>query len=114
MRMVRVMSFIEGRSFHYRVILQREQLPHRAGVVCAVAREASMLTVFFTQRPPRNLVEAEGSDTERFGRFFRAMLTRGILIPPSQFEAWFISAAHEPADIARTVEAAAEAFRVVA
>ena len=90
------------------------ELARRAGVVCAVAREASMLTVFFTQRPPRNLVEAEGSDTERFGRFFRAMLTRGILIPPSQFEAWFISAAHEPADIARTVEAAGEAFREAA
>jgi len=90
------------------------ELARRAGVVCAVAREASMLTVFFTQRPPRNLVEAEGSDTERFGRFFRAMLPRGILIPPSQFEAWFISAAHEPADIARTVEAAGEAFREAA
>ena len=73
-----------------------------------------MLTVFFTPRPPRNMEEAEGADTERFARFFRAMLARGILIPPSQFEAWFVSTAHESGDIARAVGAAAEAFREAA
>jgi glutamate-1-semialdehyde 2,1-aminomutase len=85
-----------------------------AGVVCTVVRRASMLTVFFTPDAPRDLAGAERADTERFGRFFHALLRRGILIPPSQFEAWFVSAAHEPEGIARTVAAAAEAFREAA
>jgi glutamate-1-semialdehyde 2,1-aminomutase len=70
--------------------------------------------VFFTPYPPRNLEEAEQADTERFARFFRAMRTRSILIPPSQFEAWFISTAHDEENIARTISAAAESFRETA
>jgi glutamate-1-semialdehyde 2,1-aminomutase len=85
-----------------------------AGAACSVVRRASMLTVFFTSDAPRDLAGAERADTERFGRFFRTMLRRGILIPPSQFEAWFVSAAHEAQDIERTVAAAAEAFREAA
>jgi glutamate-1-semialdehyde 2,1-aminomutase len=85
-----------------------------AGAACSVVRRASMLTVFFTPDAPRDLAGAERADTERFGRFFRAMLGRGILIPPSQFEAWFVSTAHEGQDIERTVAAAAEAFREAA
>ena len=50
------------------------------------------------------------SDTARFGRFFRAMLDRGVYIAPSQFEAAFVSAAHTDKDLDRTVAAAAEAF----
>ena len=73
-----------------------------------------MLTVFFTPQPPANLEEAERADTERFARFFRGLLARGILIPPSQFEAWFVSTAHEAEDIARAVAAAGEAFREAA
>jgi glutamate-1-semialdehyde 2,1-aminomutase len=82
-----------------------------AGVASSVVRVGSMLTVFFTPDPPRNLEEAERADTGRFARFFHAMLTQGILVPPSQFEAWFVSAAHGPDDIARTLTAAAESFR---
>ena len=85
-----------------------------AGADCSVVREASMLTVFFTPQPPANLEEAERADTERFARFFRGLLARGILIPPSQFEAWFVSTAHEAEDIARAVAAAGEAFREAA
>jgi len=85
-----------------------------AGAGCSVVREASMLTVFFTPQPPANLEEAERADTERFARFFRGLLARGILIPPSQFEAWFVSTAHEAEDIARAVAAAGEAFREAA
>jgi glutamate-1-semialdehyde 2,1-aminomutase len=86
----------------------------RAGAAASVVRVGSMLTVFFTPYPPRNLEEAEQADTERFARFFRAMRTRSILIPPSQFEAWFISTAHDEENIARTISAAAESFRETA
>jgi glutamate-1-semialdehyde 2,1-aminomutase len=55
---------------------------------------------------------AKASDTECFGRYFHAMLERGVYIAPSQFEAGFISAVHSEEDIERTVDAAAESFRV--
>lgn len=86
----------------------------RAGVGCVVVREGSMLTVFFLPHPPANFDQAAAADPARFGRFFRAMLDGGILIPPSQFEAWFVSAAHGRDEIERTVAAAVAAFREVA
>ena len=58
----------------------------------------------------RDFQSAVTSDTAAFGVFFRAMLERGIYLPPSQFEAWFISGAHTPRDIERTVAAAREAM----
>ncbi|MDR7452336.1 MAG: glutamate-1-semialdehyde 2,1-aminomutase [Armatimonadota bacterium] len=85
----------------------------RAGVSCSVVRAASMLTVFFTPRAPRSYAEAAAADTAAFARFFHAMRDRGVLLPPSQFEAWFVSLAHTDDDIARTVAAAGEAFRAV-
>jgi glutamate-1-semialdehyde 2,1-aminomutase len=85
-----------------------------AGVSCSVARVASMLTVFFTPEPPRDYAEAARADVAAFARFFHAMLDRGILLPPSQFEAWFISLAHTREDIDRTVEASRDAFRTAA
>jgi glutamate-1-semialdehyde 2,1-aminomutase len=59
-----------------------------------VARVGSLLTVFFRATPPANFAEAKESSTAAFGRFFNAMRGAGILLPPSQFEAWFLSAAH--------------------
>ena len=84
----------------------------RAGVPAGVTvnRVGSMFTVFFTEGPVTDWESARRSDTARFGRFFRAMLDRGIYLAPSQFEAAFVSAAHSEADIARTVSAAREAF----
>jgi glutamate-1-semialdehyde 2,1-aminomutase len=82
----------------------------RAGAAASVVREASMLTVFFAAAPPADFAAASGADTASFGRFFRAMLEQEVLLPPSQFEAWFVSAAHSDADIDRTIEAAREAF----
>lgn len=81
-----------------------------AGARACVVREASMLTVFFAPAPPRRFEEMAGVDTGRFARFFHAMRERGVLLPPSQFEAWFVSAAHSDDDIARTVAAARQAF----
>jgi glutamate-1-semialdehyde 2,1-aminomutase len=71
-----------------------------------VQRVGSMLTVFFRPDSVRNLEDAQASDLERFGAFFRHMLERGVYLPPSQFEAMFVSTAHGPAEVDRTVEAA--------
>jgi glutamate-1-semialdehyde 2,1-aminomutase len=81
-----------------------------AGVLISVVREASMLTVFFAPRPPQCYEDMASVDTNRFARFFHAMLDHGVLLPPSQFEAWFVSAAHGAEDIERTVAAARQAF----
>ena len=75
-----------------------------------VNRVGSMMTWFFTDQPVRNADDARRCDTKRFGRFFHAMLERRIYLPPSQFEALFVSAAHSSADISRTVDAARESF----
>jgi glutamate-1-semialdehyde 2,1-aminomutase len=69
-----------------------------------------MFTFFFTTGPVTDYESAKRSDTARFGRFFRAMLERGIYLAPSQFEAAFISADHTEEDIRRTAAAAREAF----
>jgi glutamate-1-semialdehyde 2,1-aminomutase len=69
-----------------------------------------MFTFFFTEGPVTDYESAKRSDTARFGRFFRAMLDRGIYLAPSQFEAAFLSAAHSEEDIRKTVSAAREAF----
>jgi glutamate-1-semialdehyde 2,1-aminomutase len=71
----------------------------------------SMFTLFFTKGPVTDLPSAEGSNTRDFGRFFHGMLKRGIYLPPSQFEACFVSAAHSPADIEKTLAAADATFR---
>ena len=86
----------------------------RAGVPLAVARVGSMLTAFFREQPPRDYAEAAQSDTARFARFHRALLDRGVMLPPSQFEAWFVSLAHDEALIDRTIAAAGEALDEIA
>jgi glutamate-1-semialdehyde 2,1-aminomutase len=83
-------------------------------VPCQVARQGSMLTLFFSSKPVRNYEDARVSDTNRFARFFWAMLDRGIYIPCSQYEAWFISAAMTPQHIAQTTVATREALAEVA
>jgi len=70
-----------------------------------VARVGSLLTVFFRRTPPRNFSEAKRSDTQAFARFFHSMLDAGVVLPPSQFEAWFVSAAHDAAVIDATLAA---------
>jgi len=73
-------------------------------------RVGSMLTWFFTGEPVIDYTTAKTSDTARFGRFFHLMLERGIYLPPSQFEALFVSAAHTADDIAHTVKCAQECW----
>jgi glutamate-1-semialdehyde 2,1-aminomutase len=83
----------------------------RAHVPFTTNRVASMWTWFFTKGPVNNYARASRSNTTAFARFHRAMLDRGIWLPPSQFEAAFMSYAHTDADIEATIEAAREAFR---
>jgi len=85
----------------------------RAGIPLTLNRVGSMWTWFFTPDPITNYDEAAKSDTASFGRFHRAMMDRGVWLPPSQFEAAFISAAHGQAEVAATVAAAREAFETV-
>ncbi|MGH9709684.1 MAG: aminotransferase class III-fold pyridoxal phosphate-dependent enzyme, partial [Candidatus Acidiferrales bacterium] len=70
----------------------------------------SLATLFFTNEPVENYAGAKKSDTERFAAFFRAMLERGILLAPSQFEALFISAAHTEADLESALSVASRYF----
>jgi glutamate-1-semialdehyde 2,1-aminomutase len=76
-------------------------------------RFGSMVTWFFAGAPVTDFTTAAASDTEAFGRFHRAMLDQGVWLPPSQFEAAFLSAAHTTANIDFTVEAARKAFAVM-
>jgi glutamate-1-semialdehyde 2,1-aminomutase len=75
-----------------------------------VQRVGAMLTLFMHDEPVRRLEDAQACDTDRYGELFRHLLTRGIYLPPSQFEAWFLSTSHGDADIDKTVEAVAELF----
>ncbi len=74
-------------------------------VDACVQRVGSMLTLFFTKGPVKSWTDAKASDTERFGRWHRGMLERGVYWPPSQFEAAFISNAHTDANIDATIAA---------
>jgi glutamate-1-semialdehyde 2,1-aminomutase len=73
-----------------------------------------MLTVFFAPGPIAHYAAATASNTAAFAVFFHAMLEAGVYLPPSQFEAWFISLAHTEKDIAATAEAATGAFKAAA
>ncbi len=75
-----------------------------------VASRPGLVTPFFSAEPVHDFAGASACDLERYGRFCRALLERGIYPPPSQFEAWFVSLAHDEAAIDRTCAAAAEAF----
>jgi len=81
-----------------------------AGRTVAIGRVGSLLTVFFAPRAPLDAEAALAGDRAAFGRFFRAMLGSGVLLPPSPFEAWFISLAHDEAVVDETLHAARRAF----
>jgi glutamate-1-semialdehyde 2,1-aminomutase len=82
-----------------------------AGVKLSSQRVGSMFTWFFNPGPITDWTEANNSDVAAFGRFFRNMLDAGIYLPPSQFEAAFLGTAHSEEDIAKTIDAAKQAFR---
>jgi glutamate-1-semialdehyde 2,1-aminomutase len=81
------------------------QLAAAAPKGACINRVGSMLTFFFQPGPVRNYEDAKKSDTAAFGRFFHHLLGHGVYFPPSQFEAAFVSAAIEPANVRATIEA---------
>jgi len=82
-----------------------------AGVELTVAGLGGMFGLYFHPGPVRSFDDARKASTDRFRRFFAGMLERGVYLPPSAFEAGFVSLAHRPADIDATLEAAAAALR---
>jgi glutamate-1-semialdehyde 2,1-aminomutase len=85
-----------------------------AGVALQVNAVGSVLTPFFTSGPVRDYRSALQANSMQYAAFFRGMLSRGIYPPPSQFEAWFLSAAHTEADVRKTIRAAREAMQEAA
>jgi glutamate-1-semialdehyde 2,1-aminomutase len=85
-----------------------------AGVPARVAATTGLLTLFFTDGPVRDYEGAAACDLEAHAAFCRAMLDRGVYLPPSQFEAWFPSLAHGDDEVARTLAAACESLAEVA
>jgi glutamate-1-semialdehyde 2,1-aminomutase len=81
------------------------------GVPAVVQRQGSMLCVYFSAKPCTTLDQVMSTDRERFKRFFHAMLARGVLLPPSPFECWFLSTAHESEALDFVLDAARSALR---
>jgi glutamate-1-semialdehyde 2,1-aminomutase len=88
-----------------------QEAAQEAGVPLQLNRVGSMLTPFFTDQPVVDYASAQRADTQRYARFFWGLVEQGVYPPPSQFEAWFISLAHTPEDVERTIEAAREALK---
>jgi glutamate-1-semialdehyde 2,1-aminomutase len=82
-----------------------------AGIEVRINRAGSTMTTFFTSEDVTDWASASTANRDLFGKFFQAMLTRGVYLPPSQFEAMFVSAAHTDDLIDRTIDATTEAFR---
>lgn len=85
-----------------------------AGIAVQTGAVGGMLGLAFLDRPVRDFADAQAGDHERYARFFRAMLQRGVWLPPSGYEAMFVSAAHDDQAIGRIVEAAHESMKVAA
>ncbi|MCH8994047.1 MAG: glutamate-1-semialdehyde 2,1-aminomutase [Chloroflexi bacterium] len=85
-------------------------LARQAEIDVQINRVGSMFTLAFTDQPVTDYASARRADTDRYARFFHAMLERGVYLPPSQFEACFLSFAHLERDIEQTLAAAEEAF----
>jgi glutamate-1-semialdehyde 2,1-aminomutase len=90
----------------------REAL-NEANVPAVMSRVGSMMGLFFTEQNVVNFADAQTSDLDMFSKYFREMLERGIYLAPSQFEAFFISAAHNEGDIQATILAASEVFKTL-
>ncbi|MDP7639055.1 MAG: glutamate-1-semialdehyde 2,1-aminomutase [Candidatus Hydrogenedentes bacterium] len=85
-------------------------IARKAGVPVYQTRLGTMGCMFFNEGPVRNYADATASDTERFAKYFRGMLARGVYVAPSQYEAGFTSVAHDSDVIGKTLEAASAAF----
>jgi glutamate-1-semialdehyde 2,1-aminomutase len=87
------------------------EMAEENGIPFTINRATGMFTLFFTEGPVKDYRTAKLSDTRRFAQFFVEMMEQGIYLPPSQFEAWFVSLAHSQRDLDKTIEACDNAFR---
>jgi len=87
-----------------------ERLCAERDLAARVQRQGSMLCLYFTAEPVRHLADVTSSDRARWVRFFHGMLERGVLLPPSPYEAWFLSTAHDASVVERILTAAAGAL----
>lgn len=86
---------------------------HKAGVPVRVHQAGGMLSLFFTDRPVHSARDARASDANRYARYFRRMLDRGVYLPPSPYEAWFLSTAFGEPELEKTLAAHAAAVRTL-
>ena len=108
---IAMLRYIQANPGLYRDLdAKAHRLAEAAPSGITVNRVGSMFTWFFTRQPVTDYESAKRADTARFKKFFHGMLERGIYLPPSQFEAAFVSTAHGDADIECTVSAARECF----
>nr|WP_307823159.1 glutamate-1-semialdehyde 2,1-aminomutase [Nocardioides salarius] len=85
-----------------------------AGVAHTIQSTGTMFSVFFSEGPVRDFDDASRTDTAAYGAFFHAMLERGVYLPPSAYEAWFLSAAHDDRAVQTVLDALPEAARAAA
>jgi glutamate-1-semialdehyde 2,1-aminomutase len=84
------------------------------GVAHCIQRAGNLFSVAFTQTPPRNYAAVKGQDAFRYPAFFHAMLDAGVCLPPSAFEAWFVTAAHDDGAVSRILDALPAAAKAAA
>jgi glutamate-1-semialdehyde 2,1-aminomutase len=83
------------------------------GVTATVPQIGSMISVFFTEGPVTNYDAAETTDRAFFGRLFHALLSRGVYLPPSALESWFMNLAMTASDVDATIDAFAAALKEI-
>jgi glutamate-1-semialdehyde 2,1-aminomutase len=115
------LKLLQAPDFHAKLAAQTKKLvdglmaaAKEAGVVFSAQSVGGMFGLYFSEKCPTSFAEVMQSDKESFNQFFHLMLDAGIYLAPSAFEAGFVSAAHTDADIALTINAAKEAFKVLA
>jgi len=104
-------QFNETASILEVILLEKAK---KYGVAIVVNRFGSMINPFFTNTSITNFEEAQKSDTKKFAVFFWEMIKNGVFLPPSQFEAWFLSSALTDKDLKKTAEAIDKAMEKVA
>jgi glutamate-1-semialdehyde 2,1-aminomutase len=93
-----------------RLITGLASLAERAHIPVSCARSGAMLGLFFSDQPVKSFADAKKSNLQRFSLYYQGMLENGIYLAPSQFEAFFVSAAHDNAAIEQTLSAAETVF----
>ena len=111
------LKLVSGKSVYQRLLRKTQrlarglaELAERSGIQVSVPHTCGMLSLFFSKQAPKNLDEVKRTASARFVPFFQEMLQRGVYLPPSPFEAWFVSLAHEENEIAKTLRAAKLSF----